>query len=723
MKKTQNRIVSLWAIGGVLGGVLLLSPVIWGEEDTLDFPTLENTEIVIPETPVEIPEAVTEEKPLPAEKAKEVREVVREEVGDEAAEVTEQLLTADLLLPETTCAYLSVRDFIHFRETWKKTLLGELMMTPQMQVVTEDLNRQVQAHFENVRSRLGVTLDDIRQIASGEISMGVLLTSPQKYAVVTIIDVRNHQVETQKVLTRVSKRVVEDGGKQTKQMISDAEVYFLDIPDKDHANVIHKAIYVLKDNLLIASDDREVIQGILKRFVSLKSEAGELLPCLADVDGYLNVLENSITGEMLPDVVWYIDPIRYATVRRIMAVDKDPMNVRGRSVAEMLTESGFDGIEAIGGVVTLESEGYDAVHRTFISIPAEPKGSLKMLKFPESEAFEVPEWIGATAGTLHFVNLDFMNVFDNMGPMVNQFFGEGDSGVWEDVLAGLQEDPYGPQVDLRKDLIAHFKNHLMFIVQNDRPKEVDGERRLVIIPLEDDEKVQESMVKLLTDEPMIETTKLPNGEIIWHVVRDEEAEEDASDTPKREALFPELAITVWNDYLIIASHVDFLEAIKSFDPATGAKLVDDPGFQLVDKELDTFAGEVRGSVHYFNTARNTEHLYEMFRTGKIPQSTSLEAKRINKMLATEEKTSQELRKPLFDGSTLPEYDDIRSYFLPSGATILTKEKGFIFQGFWLSEEKMDDIVEVSGETVSKEKTRKPVKKSRKAKKAQLLEVE
>ena len=33
-------------------------------------------------------------------------------------------------------------------------------------------------------------------------------------------------------------------------------------------------------------------------------------------------------------------------------------------------------------------------------------------------------------------------------------FGEGEKGVFEDVLKGLRDDPKGPQVDLRKELLA-----------------------------------------------------------------------------------------------------------------------------------------------------------------------------------------------------------------------------------------------------------------------------
>ena len=613
------------------------------------------------------------------------------------------LVTADLLLPETTCLYVSLRDFVQGYQTWKTTEMGKFFDTPEMQKAIENIVAQMQGNIDKVQDRLGVTFKEIRQIAAGEIAFGMLLEDAENYAIVAIVDVRDHEVEMQKVLSKIADRVVAEGGKQSKQTIMDADVVFLDIPDKTRTDLTHKVVYVMKDNLLVVSDKREMIQSVLKRIDALKSNSQETLPCLADVDGYLNVLENCVTPEKLPDLVWYMDPIRFAKVQRLIEVEASPNTVRSRSVADMLTASGFGGIEAVGGVVTLKNEGYDGTHRTFISIPKEPQGSLKMLKFPSATRFSIPKWISASVGSLHYVNIDFLNVFDNLGPMINQFFGEGDNKVWDDILEGLEQDPYGPQINLRNDLFAYFGDHLIFVVQNDRPLETDGERRYVAIPLKDDAKVREALTRLLSEEPTMETIEMPNGQIVWRAAEDggEEEEEAGADAKtsdeeaaaKNEKLFPEMSLTVWKGYLLVASHGDVIEAIQKFDPKKTPSLVDSEKFRQVVRELGQFAkGAKRSSIHYRDPARNTRHMYEMFRTGKVAQSTALTAKWARRLIpAVKANAQNEEAKGIVDASSLPEFKSIESYFLPAGASIVNKEHGFLFEGFWLSAEKAKEL--------------------------------
>ena len=609
------------------------------------------------------------------------------------------LITADLLLPETTCLYVSLRDFVQGYQTWKTTELGKFFDTPEMQKAVENIVAQMQGNIDKVQDRLGVTFKEIRQIAAGEIAFGMLLEDAENYAIVAIVDVRDHEVEMRKVLSKITDRVVAEGGKQSKQTIMDADVVFLDIPDKNRTDLTHKVVYVMKDNLLVVSDKREMIQSVLKRIAALKSNAQETLPCLADVDGYLNVLENCVTPEKLPDLVWYMDPIRFAKVQRLIEMEASPNTVRSRSVADMLTASGFGGIEAVGGVVTLKNEGYDGTHRTFISIPKEPQGSLKMLKFPPADRFEIPKWISASVGSLHYVNIDFLNVFDNLGPMINQFFGEGDSKVWDDILEGLEQDPYGPQINLRNDLFAYFGDHLLFVVQNDRPTAPDGERRYVAIPLKDGAKVREALTRLLSEEPTMETVEMPNGQIVWRAVEEEGEEEEggaASNeeaTAKNEKLFPEMSLTVWNGYMLIASHGDVIEAIQKFDPKKTPSLVDSVKFRQVVGELKRFAkGAKCSSIHYRDPARNTQHMYEMFRTGKVAQSTALTAKWARRLIpAVQANAKKAEAKGVVDASSLPEFRSIESYFLPAGATIVNTKKGFLFEGFWLSAEKAKEL--------------------------------
>lgn len=620
--------------------------------------------------------------------------------GDE-----EDIITADLLMPETVCAYSSFRSYPELVETWKTTQWGRMFALPEMQPAQESFRQQLHSQYSELESRLGVAMTDIFEIASGEIASAALLLPPpedmkqdtaarphagMKTAMAVLIDVHGREVESQKVLTKIAKRVTDDGGKHMKQQLANADVHYLDIvrsaPAKDPkaakapaAASVSRVIYVLKDNWLLASDDKDVIRAILERMEAIKT--GETLPCLADVTGYYNVLERCM-GDSLPDMVWYLDPVRYAVVGRIRQLEKDAKNTRSQDYSVVLRESGFDGVEAIGGFITLKTEGHECVVRTFISIPKPPTRSLKMLKFPAGNDFQPPVWVPDDVSGCLVLNVDYMTLFDNLGPIFNQFYGEGDDGVWDDVLEGLRDDPYGPRVDLRNDIFTYFGSNVCFFVQNEQPKLTDGERRMMAIPLKKDDapKVVDALARLLEKEDGIRVELTEDGKI-WTYAKPAGRPGAARGNNNRQPLFPEMAITVRDGYLLIASHREFLAKI---DFKKQAGLGASEKYQRVTDELNKFVGTERSSQDYFDMETQYHHLFLMFKDGTLPKSTAISARMINGMFSDPDAAGA--RKPLLDAKDLPSYDVLRPYFAPGGSALTEVDKGFLLEGIYLSAE-------------------------------------
>lgn len=639
------------------------------------------------------------------------------------------IITADLLMPETVCAYSSLRDYPELLRTWETTQWGHMLRIPEMAAARESIVAQMQSQYSDLEARLGVSMTDVFEIASGEIASAVLLLPPAadaaaetkpaepatvagksgsaakvapakggvvippgtKCAMAVLIDVKGREVETQKVLAKIAQRVTAGGGKHTKHVLSNADVHYLDIvlpaekavdgtakPAKPAAPVMRRVIYVLKDNWLLASDDKDVVRAILERMEAVKS--GEMLPSLADVTGYLNVLERCV-GTKLPDIVWYTDPVRYAVVARLRQLEKNAKNVRGQDVPTILRESGFDGVEAVGGFITLKTEGYECVVRTFVSIPKPPSRSLKMLSFPAGSDFTPPAWVPKNASACLVLNLDYMTLFDHLGPVFNQFYGEGDDGVWDDVKEGLKDDPYGPQVDLREQIFKFFGKNMVFFVENQKPETPDAERRMLVIPLTNGKLVHDALTRLLEKEEGIQVKQTPNG-TIW--TYSEPAGRKNATQKERPQLFPELAITVHGDYLVIASHGEYL---TSFDFTAADGLGGTKKYQQITDELNRFVGEKRSSQDYFDMETQYHHIFLMFKDGTLPKSTAVSARLLNGMFSDAESGGS--RKAMVDAKSLPDYDVVRPFFSTGGSTLTEVEKGYLLEGIYLSAEKAE----------------------------------
>lgn len=633
------------------------------------------------EVPSETPAAATVSSEAPAE-AETSGAAPAAAAADASSEAP--FITADLLLPKSTCAYVSIRDIAALRSAWQKTALGELQQTPEMQEFFKSLQGQLSDGLSTFHSRLGVTLDDIGQIAAHEIAGGLLQLDAERYGIAVIVNVGDKQYETQNVLNRIVERITKNGGSHQKQQVDGAEIYVLNIPDPESGKT-YKAYYILKGEMLIASDKSDVVREILHRLSLLQKDSEEPLESLSEVDAYLDVLDAAIVDDQLPDIIWYCDPIRILRVQRMIQTESDPSYAKSRDIAELLSSVGFDGIEAVGGVVTFRHQGFDSTQRVFICIPEEPKLSLKMLAFDEKSDFELPAWVSEDVGAVHVLNFDFLTMFDNLGPIVNQAFGEGSDTVWEDVLDGFETDPYGPQLNLRDELVGLLENKLIFVTQNVNPKLLDGERCLVAVPVKDEEKMRENLGALLNEEPTFEVLE-NHGDIRWKLLDEKQEEGDAGSEVKGKR-FPEMTITVWNGYLIIASEPGYIDYIQSLDPEKTLPLAESPAFARVKAEVDAYP-EPKVSFHYVNSEKRREHMYEMAKNGTLAESAATHSSVLGEFLKNGAKNGKK-REPL-DVSKLPEYEQVKNYFLPSGGFLFKTEKGLIYQGLWMSREKMKE---------------------------------
>ena len=600
------------------------------------------------------------------------------------------LITADLLLPKSTCAYVSIRDIEVLRESWQETSLGKLQAAPEMEEFFKSLQNQLSENLSTFQNRLGVTLDDIGEIAASEIAASLIQIGTDRYGVAVIINVGDKQYETQSVLTKIADRVKANGGKHQKQEVENAEIHFLNILNSKTGK-FHKAYYILKENFLIASDKAEVVKDILNRHAVLKVDPNKALAAFADVDSYLEILNKSIIDDVLPDVIWYCDPIRLMQVQRVIRTELDPEYAETRDTAELLCKIGVDGIEAVGGVYTFRHRGYDSTQRFVVSIPNEPQKALKMLAFDETADQEIPDWVTSTVGGVWVVNLDFLTLFDNLGSLINQLFGDGEDTVWEDVLDGFENDPYGPQLNLRNEIFALCENKMLFITENLDPTALDGERCAIAVPLKDAEKMKENLNSLLSEEPTFET--LENGDDIrWKLV-DEDHEEGTAGTEVKNKRFPELTITVWNGYLLVASEPDYIDHLQNAADKNLSPLTDTAEFKLAKEEAEKLSkGQKYVSFHYVNAQRVREHTYEMIKRGTLMESAATYSSVVGEFLAANTK-KENGEQFTIDASKLPEYDAVKKYFHSSFGFLFKEGFSLIYQEATLSDEKTAGLTE------------------------------
>lgn len=606
---------------------------------------------------------------------------------------TETPAASETLLPPSTKGFLSITDVQELTDRWNRTQVGQLMQDPVMEPFAKDLRRQLEDRWSGFRDKLGLTLDDLKDVPGGEVALGVIQPGPDHTAVAILVDVTDHHEQAEELLKKVSKNLTKQGAKRTETTLAGTPVIQFDLPKKD--GLQRRAVYFLKGDLLGASDNLEVLEGILQR------ASGKGGKSLADSPAFKAVMDRCQTDlgeDATPQVRWFVEPLGYAELLRAAIPERDRR--KGKSMLDIVKNQGFAAMQGIGGFLDLAVDHYELLHRTAVYAPEPYEKSMKMLVFPNGTEFAPQGWVPRDVATYSTGYVDVLNAFDNLGSLFDEVFGEGEEGVWEDVLESLKKDKKGPRIDLRNELFAHLDNRLTVITDYQLPITPTSERLLFALQTKDEQKAAAGLEKTLKNDKGVRK-RVFEGHVIWETVPKEkpkvptislevpplgpEPEEDEDDEGGAAAagddepqLFPNLSMTVANGHLMIASHLDFLIKVlrKVEKRETLARSID---YMTVDATLKELGAGQNCARTFSCTDEEYRPTYELIRQGKMPESETMLGRVLNTLFGAGKKGVA--RKQQIDGTQLPDFEFVRRYLGPAGMFATSEETGWFFKGF------------------------------------------
>jgi hypothetical protein len=611
----------------------------------------------------------------------------------------------DTLLPKTTVGLVSATNAVRLTEQWNTTQLGKLIAGPVMKPFQDDFRAQMQAQWSSLGERLGIHLDDLRGVSTGEASLALLEPQSGTAAVSLLLDVSGNLNKAQGLLAKARANLTGRGARETIHKIRGIFVYVYDVPlPKDQqvaagrggaaaAASTGQTIYFLTENLFGACDDLTVVQDILAR-LAVAGQPGSL----SQVAGYQMVMKRCAADppQHVPSIRWYIYPLGF--VEAVRAATPEEKRPKGKTIVEIMRNQGYAAFKAVGGYVDVSADGYQILHRTAVYAPPPYTESMKMFVFPNGKDFVPQPWVGRDVATYFTVCVDIQNAFDNFGPLYDEIIGE--KGVWAQTLESMITDPSGPQIDLKKELIANLGQRVTMVADYKLPITPTSERLLWAIETKDAAAVAKALEKCVKNDPTIKKREIA-GHVVWEIVEEEEAgmpqlkvdvpsltpkkedgkgksDEQDDDQSKEGHFLPHGAITVAHGQLFIASHIDFLE--KVLKPlAPNEQLATQPEFQKVwDLTFDNLGMKRQSSRSFSWTDRAVQPAYELIRQGKMPQSDSLLGRTLNSLAAPGNKKGP--RQQRIDGSKLPEFAVVAKVLGPSTAAMTSENDGWFIKG-------------------------------------------
>ena len=614
---------------------------------------------------------------------------------------------SDVLLPATTKGFVSVAHPDAAQKQFEQTQFGQLLDDEVMQAFRKSLEKQLKDKFGTVTNRLGFSWDDLDGVASGELSFAVIERPEREASLAITMDVTGRDAAVKNFLAAVEKRLTSQGGVKREVDVAGTKLTIFDIPGKSGQDDALQSIYFVRDNVLVGINGRDQAEAMLKRFTGTPKDNLHSLPAYTAT---MAKLQQS-AGDVAPEIRFFAEP--FGLTYAVRTLDKSVRLREDKDLAKILEEQGFDAIQGVGGYANMLAPGNaEVLYRLAVFAPPvagkenDPLRwdlAMQMLQLPNAPQLEPPSWAPRMCARYATYSVEVLNAFDHFGTLFDAI--EGHKDAFKTSMEGIEQDAYGPQVNVRNELVAHLGNRVTLITDYSMPISINSERSLIAIEAKDEKKLADTIARIMEKEPDVERREF--GDIvIWERVPEDvgihELDIDAPslsplqiEEPKPAAaegdeeekrVMPNSAVSVAYGQLMLASDIKYLEHLLG---GFGQRelLTSSGDYQLVAARMEQAAAGPRSGWSFVRTDEAFRPTYELIRQGRMPESETMFGKFLNRLLTTEvEKEEGILRKQRLDGSDLPNFEAVRRYFGPAGRVLRSDKDGWLLTGTVLHKE-------------------------------------
>ncbi|TWT43237.1 hypothetical protein [Botrimarina hoheduenensis] len=603
----------------------------------------------------------------------------------------------DQLLPNDSVGLLWLPNVPDFRQRWDKTQLGELAADERLDAFLEKLSQRLEEKVGGLEDKLGVTMKDFNDAASGQAAVAMLgVTSARpRAAVVALVDATGRDQQAKELLSRIDTRLMQRGSEKLSAAGAKITVYRVppaeDAKDKTPRTVacFHEA------NCVVATDNQAVAEELATRLTKPAAN----LPSLSQNQAYSTTRKNARLAArgVTETVVWFIDPFGYDTAARSLEPVETLPDKKDR--VTLMREQGFDAVKGVGGLIAMASDARrDFVHHTSIYAPPKPGGSgkatdrydgaLRMFELPNTAELSVEPWAPRVVASYKTIRLDLVNLFDNVGSLFSAFAGY--DNAFETTMEYFENDPYGPKINLRNEIVAKLGDRVVVMTDYKKPITPESERYLMVFDARDAAAIEEPLRKWMTNDGA--ELKAVDGVPYWEIVPEEELngpveidgllplDAELDTTPREERVFRRAAVCLHQNQLVVGSDVEFLKQAL-FGVTEAESLQGSIDLAATLNELKQIAPGPRCAWTFSRTDQTLGSVYELVRQGKMPESESFFGRFLNRVLTSDEQREVgAVRDQRIDGAELPPFAEVESYFGPSARSGKTEKDGWTISG-------------------------------------------
>ncbi len=500
-------------------------------------------------------------------------------------------------LPDTTVGYLAVSDLDRFLKAGATTPPGKLLDSKPFQEFFKGVWESQEKDPFTVSWFLGLTLDEARQTGGGLV---LAVTGGEQPALVLLLDVAKRPEKVKSLLRQVEERLTRLGADRSQE----GNVTVFTLPRQYALGTLSRLAYCVQDGVLAASSH----PGVLRDLLAGQANKGQTL---AD-----NPAFQTTTGRALKETPgalasWFVEPLAGWTAWRKLSGEK----FKNQEMFQAIQKEGFTAIKGAGGAIGIKEQTGELLLRAHVRAPGPYRRAMKMLTFTENANLEPPAWVPQDVAVFGTVSVNAPVSFEAYSYLFDALYGEGEEGVYEEVLKGLKDDPAGPRVDVRKELVARVRGPLLYL---ERPRNNDsGDNWMMSSAVEQPTAVARAVDRLFKGDK--DARRLPFGEHgLWQVLPETPSGNGKSvsrqdkDKAEPDWTLPASAIGVHKGFLLMAGSPELVRQTFQERPP----LARDASYQRTTAALDRLAGKSSSLRLFYRLGPLEQQALSELRAGK-----------------------------------------------------------------------------------------------------------
>jgi hypothetical protein len=559
------------------------------------------------------------------------------------------------LLPPNVYLYVAAPDVTELKTRVKASAFGEMLKDPKLQPTYDQINEKLSEGAGQVEQNLGVSLQDLLKVPSGEIAFAICDIPGESIGMVAILGYGGNAETVDKLVAKAEEGLDKKGAKRSAEEFEGTEIVVYEkeaaTEEKDDLDIegessaaggAGKVAWFRKDDRFVIGNDVPVLEAVLARWDGNHGET------FANSEVFKTVMEKTKTDNRMPAIVWYGDPMGGLQTALNRAQNIPP---QFQIVAGILPMLGLTHLKAVGGSIDVATADFDSVTKMFFYIEPPASGDLGLLGVFHFSPTEIspPDWVTDSATGYFGAN---WNVDEAVGAVQKLYETFNGPGSFDQLMQQAADNPNGPKLNPRKDLLDQLTGLVQMVnypVQTPRVQTTSGtpQQQPVVFAMavKDEQKMSDVLARLSKTPNFPGESRQFQGTTLYEI-------------PMPNQQGGKMAIAVAKGSLIFATDSTRLEQLLR--GGGGTPLTETAEYKKVAK----FFPDKVSMLGFQDQRDQLKTVYEALRSGQAGQQFQG-----------------------FDFSTLPPFEDISKYLRQTGSYAVPDENGALLVNFSLKLEK------------------------------------